>query len=111
MGRNKKGKKGAKKKARNGNTNGRKRNNRNRKKKKNQANEGNPNNKKKKLERALKRTKAGNPKSNATVALTCLKTALQLLKFQKDNVNNFLARHVRQQRQECEKEGWEEREE
>jgi len=96
--RNKK-KKGAKKKARNGNTNGRKRNNRNRKKKKNQANEGNPNNKKKKLERALKRTKAGNPKSNATVALTCLKTALQLLKFQKDNVNNFLARHVRQQRQ------------
>ena len=45
------------------------------------------------------RTKAGNPKSNATVALTCLKTALQLLKFQKDNVNNFLARHVRQQRQ------------
>jgi len=26
-------------------------------------------------------------------------TALQLLKFQKDNVNNFLARHVRQQRQ------------
>merc|ERR1719336_193260 len=37
--------------------------------------------------------------SNATVALTCLKTALQLLKFQKDNVNNFLARHVRQQRQ------------
>jgi len=97
--RNKKGKKGAKKKARNGNTNGRKRNNRNRKKEKNQANEKNPNNKKKKLARALKRTKSGNPKSNATVALTCLKTALQLLKFQKDNVNNFLARHVRQQRQ------------
>merc|ERR1712088_496687 len=45
------------------------------------------------------RTKSGNTKSNATVALTCLKTALQLLKFQKDNVNNFLARHVRQQRQ------------
>merc|ERR1712004_863108 len=55
---------------------------------------------KKKLNMARKgRTKAGNAKSNATVALTCLKTALQLLKFQKDNVNNFLARHVRQQRQ------------
>jgi len=68
----------------------------NKKKSKNRANN---NNKKKKLTKALKRTKAGNPKSNATVALTCLKTALQLLKFQKDNVNNFLARHVRQQRQ------------
>ena len=50
------------------------------------------------------RTKTGKKavqqrQSNATVALTCLKTALQLLKFQKDNVNNFLARHVRQQRQ------------
>merc|ERR1712200_263388 len=55
---------------------------------------------KKKLNMARKgRAKAGSTKSNATVALTCLKTALQLLKFQKDNVNNFLARHVRQQRQ------------
>merc|ERR1712241_1545636 len=45
------------------------------------------------------KARAGSTKSNATVALTCLKTALQLLKFQKDNVNNFLARHVRQQRQ------------
>merc|ERR1712223_1486637 len=102
---NKKGKKGGKKKARNGSTKGRKRNNRNRKKKnenkknKNRPNKNAGNNKKKKLARALKRTKSGNPKSNATVALTCLKTALQLLKFQKDNVNNFLARHVRQQRQ------------
>merc|ERR1712241_593759 len=68
-------------------------------KSKNRANKKNPNNKKKKLTKALKRPKAGNTKSNATVALTCLKTALQLLKFQKDNVNNFLARHVRQQRQ------------
>merc|ERR1712156_603187 len=78
---------GGKKKARNGSTKGRKRNKKAR------------NNKKRKLTKALKRTKAGNAKSNATVALTCLKTALQLLKFQKDNVNNFLARHVRQQRQ------------
>jgi len=102
---NKKGKKGGKKKARNGSTKGRKRNNRNRKKKnenkknKNRPNKNAGNNKKRKLARALKRTKSGNAKSNATVALTCLKTALQLLKFQKDNVNNFLARHVRQQRQ------------
>merc|ERR1711962_1147221 len=70
---------------------------RNKKKSKNRANKNN--NKKRKLAKTLRRTKAGNTKSNATVALTCLKTALQLLKFQKDNVNNFLARHVRQQRQ------------
>merc|ERR1712012_939711 len=76
-------KKGKKKKGRNGKNKSKSR--------------GNRNNKKKKLAKALRRTKAGNAKSNATVALTCLKTALQLLKFQKDNVNNFLARHVRQQ--------------
>jgi len=35
----------------------------------------------------------------STVNLTCLTTAIQLLKFQKDNVNNFLARHTRQQKQ------------
>jgi len=71
--------------------------NKNKKKSKNRANKNN--NKKRKLAKTLRRTKAVNTKSNATVALTCLKTALQLLKFQKDNVNNFLARHVRQQRQ------------
>merc|ERR1719234_1182019 len=42
-----------------------------------------------------KNTKA----SNATVNLTCLTTAIQLLKFQKDNVNNFLSRHTRQIKQ------------
>merc|ERR1712172_290679 len=36
---------------------------------------------------------------NATVNLTCLTTAIQLLKFQKDNVNNFLSRHTRQIKQ------------
>jgi len=77
---------------------GKKRKNENKNKKKNK-NRANNNNKKKKLAKALRKTKAGSAKSNATVALTCLKTALQLLKFQKDNVNNFLARHVRQQRQ------------
>merc|ERR1712110_1085386 len=35
----------------------------------------------------------------STVNLTCLTTAVQLLKFQKDNVNNFLARHTRQIKQ------------
>merc|ERR1711962_410222 len=75
----------------------RKNNNKNKKNSKNRANKNN--NKKRKLAKTLRRTKAGNAKSNATVALACLKTALQLLKFQKDNVNNFLARHVRQQRQ------------
>merc|ERR1719460_2455698 len=35
----------------------------------------------------------------STVNLTCLTTAIQLLKFQKDNVNNFLARHTRQIKQ------------
>merc|ERR1712223_987929 len=102
---NKKGKKGGKKKGRNerkrGGKKGKKGKNKNKNtnKSKNRANKRARNQKKKKLARALKRTKTGNPKSNATVALTCLKTALQLLKFQKDNVNNFLARHVRQQRQ------------
>merc|ERR1711971_1202413 len=42
-----------------------------------------------------KNTKA----SNATVNLTCLTTAIQLLEFQKDNVNNFLSRHTRQIKQ------------
>merc|ERR1719400_3000256 len=42
-----------------------------------------------------KNTKA----SNATVNLTCLTTAIQLLKFQKDNVNNFLSRQTRQLKQ------------
>merc|ERR1712013_593315 len=81
--------------------NGRKRKNRNKNKKKSKkrANKKARNNKKIKLAKAQRKTKTGSPKSNATVALTCLKTALQLLKFQKDNVNNFLARHVRQQRQ------------
>merc|ERR1712032_751602 len=37
--------------------------------------------------------------SNATVNLTCLTTAIQLLKFQKDNVNNFLSRQTRQLKQ------------
>jgi len=42
----------------------------------------------------------GNKKtSNATVNLTCLTTAIRLLKFQKDNVNNFLTRHTRQIKQ------------
>jgi len=35
----------------------------------------------------------------STVNLTCLTTAIQLLKFQKDQVNNFLTRHTRQQKQ------------
>jgi len=35
----------------------------------------------------------------STVNLTCLTTAVRLLKFQKDNVNNFLARHTRQIKQ------------
>jgi len=35
----------------------------------------------------------------STVNLTCLTTAIQLLKFQKDNVNNFLARQTRQLKQ------------
>merc|ERR1712223_2049037 len=83
-----------KKKARNGNTKGSKRNDKKGKKKNKSKAQ-----RKKKLAIARRKTKAGNTKSNATVALTCLKTALQLLKFQKDNVNNFLARHVRQQRQ------------
>merc|ERR1719495_1529233 len=43
--------------------------------------------------------KTGTKASNATVQLTCLKTAIQLLKFQKDNVNNFLTRHTRQIKQ------------
>merc|ERR1711934_881610 len=42
-------------------------------------------------------SKANNRAS--TVNLTCLTTAVQLLKFQKDNVNNFLARHTRQIKQ------------
>jgi len=52
--------------------------------------------KKTKHQRKLKSTIAEN---RASINLTCMTTALQLLKFQKDNVNNFLARHVRQQRQ------------
>merc|ERR1712107_798056 len=100
-GEKKKGRKAKKKVEKKGKNKGKQRRNKNKKKSKskNLANKKNPNNKKKKLTKALRRTKTGSPKSNATVALTCLKTALQLLKFQKDNVNNFLARHVRQQRQ------------
>merc|ERR1712013_662301 len=66
--------------------NGRKRKNRNKNKKKSKkrANKKARNNKKIKLAKAQRKTKTGSPKSNATVALTCLKTALQLLKFQKN---------------------------
>merc|ERR1712088_1258713 len=35
----------------------------------------------------------------STVNLTCLTKAIKLLKFQKDNVNNFLTRHTRQLKQ------------
>merc|ERR1711988_1504248 len=87
------GKKGKKNKGKR-----RKNNNNNNNKSKSRANKQARNKMNLKMARR-ERTKTGNPKSNATVALTCLKTALQLLKFQKDNVNNFLARHVRQQRQ------------
>merc|ERR1711962_1504537 len=89
------GEKGKKNKGKKG-----KNKNKNKNKSKNRANKQAQRKKLKQLKMARReRTKAGNAKSNATVALTCLKTALQLLKFQKDNVNNFLARHVRQQRQ------------
>ena len=37
--------------------------------------------------------------SRSTVNLTCLTKAIKLLKFQKDNVNNFLARQTRQLKQ------------
>merc|ERR1711936_1422838 len=37
--------------------------------------------------------------SRSTVNLTCLTKAIKLLKFQKDNVNNFLTRHTRQLKQ------------
>merc|ERR1712223_2311918 len=93
--RKKGGEKGKKNKGKKG-----KNKNKNKNKSKNRANKRAQRKKLKQLKMARReRTKAGNAKSNATVALTCLKTALQLLKFQKDNVNNFLARHVRQQRQ------------
>jgi len=100
-GKKKKGRNAKKKGRKIGNNKGRKRQNKNenKKKSKNGANKKARNNKNRKLAKTWRKTKAGSTKSNATVALTCLKTALQLLKFQKDNVNNFLARHVRQQRQ------------
>jgi len=96
---------GEKKKGRNARKRGGKKGKKNKSKKRKNKNKNTNKSKneaksKKKLNMARKgRAKAGSTKSNATVALTCLKTALQLLKFQKDNVNNFLARHVRQQRQ------------
>jgi len=90
-------KKGGKKVKKNKGRN-RKNKNKNKKKSKNRAKTRAQTKKNLKMVRR-ERKKAGSAKSNATVALTCLKTALQLLKFQKDNVNNFLARHVRQQRQ------------
>jgi len=40
-----------------------------------------------------------NSGSRSTVNLTCLTKAIKLLKFQKDNVNNFLTRHTRQLKQ------------
>jgi len=43
--------------------------------------------------------KASTANRESTVNLTCLTTAIQLLKFQKDNVNNFLARQTRQLKQ------------
>merc|ERR1712107_567556 len=97
-GKKKKGRKAKKNGGEKGKKNkGKKRKNKkkNKKKSKNRANK-----QAQKLKLARReRKKTESTKSNATVALTCLKTALQLLKFQKDNVNNFLARHVRQQRQ------------
>jgi len=47
----------------------------------------------------VRRAKAKSSNRASTVNLTCLTTAVQLLKFQKDNVNNFLARHTRQIKQ------------
>jgi len=46
-----------------------------------------------------RRAKAKSSNRASTVNLTCLTTAVRLLKFQKDNVNNFLARHTRQIKQ------------
>jgi len=51
----------------------------------------------KKLKR--RRPMAKSSERASTVNLTCLTTAIQLLKFQKDNVNNFLARQTRQLKQ------------
>merc|ERR1719504_280636 len=50
-------------------------------------------------EKLGKKASAKASNRNATVNLTCLTTAIQLLKFQKDNVNNFLSRHTRQIKQ------------
>jgi len=46
-----------------------------------------------------RKTQGKSSERASTVNLTCLTTAVQLLKFQKDNVNNFLARHTRQIKQ------------
>jgi len=43
--------------------------------------------------------RTGKQTTSSTIALSCLTTAVRLLKFQKDNVANFLTRHARQQKQ------------
>jgi len=55
--------------------------------------------KQKQLKKLRQKTTGKTSDRASTVNLTCLTTAVQLLKFQKDNVNNFLARHTRQIKQ------------
>merc|ERR1711953_347207 len=54
---------------------------------------------KKKLNRKTMPKAAKMESGRSTVNLTCLTKAIKLLKFQKDNVNNFLTRHTRQLKQ------------
>jgi len=54
---------------------------------------------KKKLNRKTMPKAAKMDSGRSTVNLTCLTKAIKLLKFQKDNVNNFLTRHTRQLKQ------------
>merc|ERR1711863_87934 len=54
---------------------------------------------KKKLNRKTMPKAAKMESGRATLNLTCLTKAIKLLKFQKDNVNNFLARQTRQLKQ------------
>merc|ERR1711936_1067138 len=54
---------------------------------------------KKKLNRKTMPKAAKVESGRSTVNLTCLTKAIKLLKFQKDNVNNFLTRHTRQLKQ------------
>merc|ERR1711863_188515 len=53
----------------------------------------------KKLNRKTMPKAAKVESGRSTVNLTCLTKAIKLLKFQKDNVNNFLTRHTRQLKQ------------